>query len=275
MSLRTFGTMPALLCLALSLTFCSCSVLEDRSGCPCYTYLILDEFIRAGFRDAVISFDSGADASQDKVSLAKYAGISYQRIFNRSTIRVSVVSGLDAGMIGNDNLLFPYGTEADPVWMFYDLAECLGDEEYINAVPYKQYCNLSIVVDGLAPGEEYGCLFRIRASCCGIGLYSGIPAEGEYCSMARRIAADKFSVRIPRQSGNVLQLEIVGADSGDNIDAPAIEVLDLGNELKACGYDWTKNSLDDASAVVDCSKAEVTVTVSDWEPDISFGDIEI
>lgn len=275
MSFKTFGIMPVLPWLALSLMFCSCTVKEDRSGCPCRTYLIVDEFIRAGFRKALVSYEHERNILRKELELVKYAGLPYEKAFPRASVSVSVASGLDAAVPDGDILLFPYGSEADPVWIFHDVVECTGDEQYVNAVPYKQYCNLSILVAGLSSGDEYGFRFRIRASCNGIDLFTGQPVSGEYCSMARQIAPDRFSVRIPRQDGSVLLLEMVGDGNADGTVVTAVRTIDLGREFSASGYDWTSESLDDASAVVDYSKADVTVSVDDWNHDESFSDIEI
>ena len=46
MSVQSIRTMSVAAALALSAILCSCSVKEDRSGCPCYVCLSVDDFIK-------------------------------------------------------------------------------------------------------------------------------------------------------------------------------------------------------------------------------------
>lgn len=277
MSIANLGTMSLPVWLALSLMICSCSVKEDRHDCPCFVHLVLDEFIRAGFRDASLSFDSGGNIFRDDVELVKYSGCPYEIALPRSETCMSVVSGSD-GFVMEDNVLsVPYGQESGPLWLFHDRLDCSGDEEYVRAVPFKQYCCLTVIVSGLPPDEEYDCSMTVRADCCGIGLLDAGPVEGKYCATVRKTARNTFSVRIPRQSGNSLFLDILPGGNGPSAHrgGQTAWTFDLGQEFSGSGYDWTKQSLDDVSAVVDCSRAEVSVSVEEWEFDDSFGNMEI
>ena len=62
MSVQSIRTMSVAAALALSAILCSCSVKEDRSGCPCYVCLSVDDFIRAGFTEALAAFSQGTDS---------------------------------------------------------------------------------------------------------------------------------------------------------------------------------------------------------------------
>ena len=82
-------------------------------------------------------------------------------------------------------------------------------------------------------------------------------------------------MRIPRQSGYGLLLEILVPSGGEDGQENLSRVLDLGSEFRKAGYDWQRRNLQDASALVDYSGAEISLSIGDWDVDGSFGDIEI
>lgn len=274
MSVQGIRTMSAAAALALSAILCSCSVKEDRSGCPCYVCLSVDDFIRAGFSEATVAFSQGADSFREDMRLAEYAGGVYEKAFPRRTARLSVLAGMNDSMVSGNTLTVPYGLEADPIWMFCGTLDCAGDEEHVRAVPYKQYCNLTIVLAGLPVGTGYDCDLKLHASDGAMDIYTGTPLAVEYCATARKGADGVFSVRIPRQSGDEIFLEISGWVSPEG-ETMAGSMVDLGREFRESGYDWTRKSLSDASAVVDYAGASVSLSVEDWNDDDSFEDIEI
>lgn len=274
MSVQSIRTMSVAAALALSAILCSCSVKEDRSGCPCYVCLSVDDFIRAGFTEALAAFSQGTDSFREDMKLAEYAGGVYEKAFPRRRTRLSVLAGRNRSVVGGNTLTVPYGLEADPIWMFCGTLDCAGDEEHVRAVPYKQYCNLTIVLAGLSGGGGYGCELKLHASYGAMDIYSGAPLAVEYCATARKSADGIFSVRIPRQSDGNIFLEISGwvSPEGETI---AGSIVDLGREFRESGYDWADKSLSDASAVVDFAGASVSLSVEDWDDDDSFEDIEI
>lgn len=273
MSIRGNRAVPAAILLALLMIPASCSVKENRDSCPCYTYLIVDEFIDAGFPRALISFSSGGELSRSMEDLPEYEERGYVQPLPRRTARAAVAAGLDCSVIRGDSLVTPFGLESDPLWLYGEEFVCESDEKFLTAVPYKQYCTLTIVVSGLEPGEEYEGTFRVRAADNAIDIYSRRPLKGEYLAAVRRSGTGVFSVRIPRQSGNDMILEFVGEKTGDK--GPADRVIDLGQEFAEAGYDWKRPNLQDVSAVVDYASAEITLSVTGWDEDESFGDIEI
>ena len=73
------------------------------------------------------------------------------------------------------------------------------------------------------------------------------------------------------QAQQARQAQQQGEDGQENLS----RVLDLGSEFRKAGYDWQRRNLQDASALVDYSGAEISLSIGDWDVDGSFGDIEI
>ena len=265
--------MPAAVLLALLLA-AACSVKEDRRECPCYVHLMVDEFLRAGLPEAVVAFSSGGLGCTETLDLTVYEGEGYEQQLPRSPAKVAVAAGLASGKVEGESIVVPYGSEVDPLWQYVEEFVCEGDDKYLRAVPCKQYCTLTIVLTGIGD-DDGGCALKVYAGSSDLGLYTGVPDGGKYCAEARRSGPMLYTVRIPRQAGNDLKLEISTAEGKDGLPAAEPKVLDLGREFSDAGYDWDRKNLLDASAVVDYARAEISFDIADWDIDGSFGNVEI
>lgn len=272
MKTRGIRAVPVEVFLALLLVLPACSVKEERTGCPCYVHLIVDEFLRAGLSEAMVAFSSGGLGHSETLDLSPYEGSSYEKQLPRSQARAAVAAGLENSRLEGEVLKVPYGLEADPLWLYFEDFECEGDDKYLLAAPSKQYCNLTIVVTGMDEESEYNCSLQVYAGSSDVELYTGHPAGGKYHATARRVGPLVYAVRIPRQQGNELLLEISPPPTRN---AAEPMVLDLGDEFRRAGYDWGRHNLMDASAVVDYASADISFDIVDWDIDGSFGDVEI
>jgi hypothetical protein len=257
--------------LIVTLLSPACSVKENRTACPCYTSVDVDDFILAGFAEATVSFSADHLLRREMISLQEYEDIGYMIALDRRSNRAAVIAGLDNSVVRGDSLMTPYGLEADPIWLYSEKFYCDGDEHWINARPHKQYCRLEIVVTGLSPGDIYDCCFRVKAESCGLDLYGRQALEGEYCALAERSSTGDFTVRIPRQLENRLSLELLHIG---NPDEPLF-TIELDRKLEAAGYDWTREDLRDISVEVDYAGTEVNLKILDWDSDDVFKQITI
>lgn len=261
--------------LALGLLLCSCSVKEDRRACPCYVRMEVGEFLHAGLPEALVSFSSGGGIRRSEVDLSEFRESGLVQSLPRGAAGAALAAGLDCMEVRGDSLVVPYGKEADPLWLYAEKFVCDGDEKHLQAVPCKQYCTLTIVVSGLEDVADHGMTLSVMAGSCALDIYSARPLAGAYRAVARRSGASAFQVRIPRQSGYGLLLEILVPSGGEDGQENLSRVLDLGSEFRKAGYDWQRRNLQDASALVDYSGAEISLSIGDWDVDGSFGDIEI
>ena len=110
------------------------------------------------------------------------------------------------------------------------------------------------------------------ADCNGLKLYDRTAVEGAYSCFARRSATGAFNVRIPRQSGGRILLEVY-RDSSPDVQEPVL-VTEVGAEMLRNGYDWSREDLLDVSVGLDYSAAEVTIKIKDWIYD-EFWNVQI
>ena len=98
---------------------------------------------------------------------------------------------------------------------------------------------------------------------------SGKVGGGRERADARLYAAGKepdtegiFHVNVPRQYDSSLILRVAEDDR-------SLRDFAIGEYLEEGGYDWTARELADVELVIDYAKADLTLTVEDWE--VSFG----
>lgn len=271
--MRTGSLLGVALCLSLSVqALTACSVREDRADCPCYTTVLVEDFLRAGFSAATLSFSSDRLVSREDILLFEYEDEAYVASLERRTNRTSLVAGLDRMQVRGDSLLTPYGFESDPIWLYSEKFFCGGDSYIVRARPHKQYCTLKIVEKGLSVGDRSSCSFRVKAEYCGIDLYGRQPLKGGFCADAQRALDGSSSLLLPRQGeGGVILLEVF---AGSVLGGEPF-VIDVGTKLREAGYDWSLEDLKDVSVTVDYASAEISICIQDWEAENDFNDIKI
>ena len=260
------AVLPFLLSVALS-----CSVKEERAGCPCYLVLDVDGIIAQGeYSEALVTVESaGGMVSQEKIRLRDYADGGYVVKVPRRKAFASVVCGTRNGSWHTDTLLVVENAEADPIRAFALARDCTGlDETTAEVRLHKQYCNVNFTVVGYEPGRTYPYRLELLADCNALRLFDLGPVDGSYTAEVSESHSGIFSVRVPRQKQDAgLRLSFYGNDpEAAPLDTQELLFsLDLAAMMKARGYDWTKEDLDDIYITVDFASASFELSVLPWD----------
>lgn len=271
---KTF--LPGLCAAALLAGTLSCSVKEDRDGCPVYVTVVTDGFLREGLDAGTLSFDSKELQKQDDINFRSLAGRGYVQALSREYARVGVVSGAEHERFTESGLYTPYGLQAGLIWAYGESFSRNADEYVVDAEPHKQYCLVQFLFDGSSRAPEgYDWRFRIKAECNGLDIYTMEPQEGPYCCAVGPNAVGEWFGVIPRQKRSNMILEVFTPNSDSEIEGPTEYVIDLGKQFEEKGYDWTRKDLSDISVKVGFSSAGVRIEVEDWIGDDRYSDVEI
>lgn len=253
---------------------CSCSVKEDRSGCPCYLTMNVDEFVREGLVSGVVSFKAAGLDTSESLDFADWFGTGYTVAVPRRELSASCVSGLSTCILEGNCIRIPAGLSSDPIHSYRTRFVPEGDEDLVMAVPHKQYCRLFLVTDD--PAGQDSVVYRISGRMAGLDLFSLTPLPGHFECPVYPDGNGTFMCSLLRQdddSGLVLE----AFDAGDEvIDENDLKYsINLSSALLLAGYDWTAEDLEDVYLKVDYARAEVTVTIGDWDGGDSRHDVEI
>ncbi len=268
------GRLLSALLVVAPLFACSCTVKEDRSLCPCYTFVDLTHYINSGHKTALVTVRSGSETCSEEIELINYEDRPYELALPKGTNHISVISGLKNTHIKSDSLVTPYGLESDALWVYNEKFVCNDDQYNLTAVPRKNFCKMTIIVVGLTPGQEYDFSFRVKADCNAIDLYDSEALEGEFYGPATQSGTlGLFSVCLPRQKSSNLLMDICDHSNEEVVEA--VHTIDVGSRLSQEGYDWTRADLLDVNVTVDYSSMDASIEIVRWIDDDKYIDVEI
>lgn len=251
---------------------CSCSVKEDRSLCPCYVDMIVDEFVRDGFSSGTVAFSSDNFDFRENIALAEHVPEGYSLAVPRKPVRAACVCGLDKCRISGNCISVPPGEASDPIMSYRESFLPQGDEHVLYAVPHKQYCRIDFLLEN--PMEGFPYVFRVRSDCSGLGVFDLDPVRGNFNAMVYPNTLGEYRTLLLRQSVDaVLLLDVLLPAGGSEWELQY--TVNLSDALAAASYDWTKEDLDDVSVKVDYARAEVSVEISEWEGNEYERNVEI
>lgn len=235
MCFKSWGTLIALILLA------SCSVKEDRNGCPCLLSIAFEN-MPPGPVDYDLRGLDGSELAQGTVM--RDTTLAFQ--VPRNGVRLTAASGVTGG----SGFHIPYGSECPPVYMYCNSVDTGHEYVLVKPVLHKGYCVLNLILDG-PPGDGKPLGVAVRGSVNGAGADSR-PTYGEFrCNVSGHCL-------IPRQNpSDMLWLDIVMEDS-------IVRTFALGTYLRNAGYDWTEPDLADISIELSLSVTTLRMSTNDW-----------
>ncbi len=260
----TFAALAAVSVLA------SCSIKEDRSGCPCLLRLDFSQVPLSGRTGDMLLSVTSEDgfASSDTIDMASVPEI-YEISVPRSGVYVNLWSEEAADFIGDEGLVIPLGEDCPAVRMFSSHIDT-GCETCTETVYIcKNYCGLTVTFSGKpeSPDED---IFRfdvgVRGGIDGYGI-DGSPREGIFSHylLSDEAGGDRNSRRLslPRQTDSSLLLDI-------SEDASVLKTFALGNYIEKSGYDWTARELEDISVEIDYACTKMRIAIGSWDRSYDF-----
>lgn len=267
----------------------SCSIKEDRDGCPCWMTVDLSDVAESRWnspevqssiehRDVTKSLKSRSNVAENV--LLRLRGNSDEDAINyeyQVTEEVKVSSGaleyeVPRGAVGvsavalgreipgqagydGDEIRIPVGEQMDSLYGFFKMYHTRCESVLCDVELHKEFCTVSFTL-----GEEgYSSPYDIEVwgNVAGVSAWDLMPVKGEfrYAPVQRN---GVYQVRVPRQEDN--SLEMVMLDDDDIVDR-----LPLGEYIARGGYDWTAEDLADVNVALDLEMQLVMITVSGWD----------
>ncbi|MBR1407132.1 MAG: hypothetical protein IJ578_09420 [Bacteroidales bacterium] len=243
---------------AILLTVClltvSCSIREERAGCPCRLEANLDRFARHARQVSIAVWD-GPQTWQETVP----AKGTYTREVTKGILFLSAWSGQRAGRLSGSQLSMPPRAEPDSLQVYTARLDCQNEVTRVETLPHKQFCHvtLRVVRD---PDVPYPYQFYVESGCCGIDLRDLSPVAGEHIFPVRETGDGVFGFNLLRHSpGADIALAIY--DQTKRADA-----LPIGDWMREIGYDWLAEDLADVTFDVDYARQRVRISLADWGP---------
>ena len=243
-----------IVCLIWMAVISACSVKEDRGECPCTLVLDFSDVDCEAVKSVnVLAVSADGFVLNECVSADNFSEL-YVRMVPHGSLQVSIWSGDQRGVYGDNIVYIPYGMECPPVYLYSFLADTRGELCREKVQLNKNYCGLTIM---MSDGTFVPYCLTFKGCVNGYDV-SGQPSPGDFSCVAYPAENGNSKALIPRQIDNSLVLEV---DDG----VPHLKRFALGEYLDKAGYDWTLLSLEDVTIILDYSLSSVTIQIAGWD----------
>ena len=276
----------------------SCSIKEDRNGCPCWMTVDLSDVAESRWKspevqsdiehqDVTKSPESRSNVAENvllrlrgnsdedavdyeyQVTEAVRAGVrALEYEVPRGSVGVSAVafSRRGTGRAGNDGdeIRIHVGEQMDSLYGFFKMYHTRCESVLCDVELHKEFCTVSFTL-----GEDgYTSPYRIEVwgNVAGLSAWDLMPVQGEF-RYAPMQENGVYQVRVPRQVDNSLELVMLEIPDQVGYDGERVVVdrLPLGEYIARSGYDWTAEDLADVNVALDLEMQQVMITVSGWD----------
>ena len=274
----------------------SCSIKEDRDGCPCWMTVEMSDLVGQDGRSPVGAGDdrcvvlrlrgnSDEDAVDYEYQVTEAVRVDVGALeyeVPRGSVGVSAVAFSNeipsrAGYDGKsawyhgDEIRIPVGEQMDSLYGFFKRYHTRCESVLCDVELHKEFCTVSFTL-----GEDgYSSPYRIEVwgNVAGVSAWDLMPVQGEF-RYAPILKNGVYQVRVPRQVDNSLELVMLeipdqvgydGERAGDDGERAVVDRLPLGEYIARSGYDWTEEDLADVNVALDLKMQQVMITVSGWD----------
>ena len=249
----------------------SCSVKEDRSGCPCWMTVDLSKVAksRQHIAESVVLRLRGnsdeVDYSYQVTEAVKPDVGALEYEVPRGSVGVSAVAlgneipgqaGYD-GIVGydGDEIRIPVGEQMDSLYGFFRMFYTRCESVLCDVELHKEFCTVSFTLGDDGYVSPYD--LEVWGNVAGVSAWDLMPLEGDF-RFAPSLEDGVYRVRVPRQVDNSSELVMLE-------DSEIVDRLPLGEYIARSGYDWAAEDLADVHIALDMEKQQVMITVSGWD----------
>ena len=269
----------------------SCSIKEDRDGCPCWMTVDLSDVAESRWKSperqsnteyqgVTKSLESRqhiaesvvlrlrGNSDEDEVDYAfkmtetvntEVGALEYE--VPRGSVGVSVIGMPDRvghdGIAGydGDEIRIPVGEQMDSLYGFFRMFYTRCESVLCDVELHKEFCTVSFTLRDKGYESPYD--LEVWGNVAGVSALDLMPLEGDF-RFAPSPEDGVYRVRVPRQVDNSLELVMLE-------DSEIVDRLPLGEYIAMSGYDWTAENLEDVHIALDLENQQVMITVSGWD----------
>ena len=215
----------------------SCSIREDRSGCPGWLCLELSERTRslAGNYPTRVSVLHGGGT--DTLLLTKDSPSGWMQV-GKGPVELKAMLGNGASD------LQAWGEECDSLWACSAAFRMRDEESRVEVRLHKRFATIWFNFDDAPDSELHRVVIR---------------SQGEFRCLLDA-SGGVASARLPALGDSPIELCCLSSDGSGTLWE-----WDLGAALQAAGYDWGAEDLSDARVRVSLAPLDISVLVVPWE----------
>ena len=239
----------------LAASLLSCSVKEDRDGCPCWLDIDLSGCERFTDMVSLKGWTADSNVLGDNVYKPDFDHL-FEAEVPRGSVSYCASSGLEASLRSGMSVVIPEGAQSDMLYAYRADVITLGETAYDKVCLHKQYATVLMKFED----ESTVRSITVRSDWNGLDLATLQPVRGTFSYTPAQSEDRTWSLRLPRQGDDSLTMEVTDLTTGRP------ETFDLGEIISKTGYDWTAEDLDDIYIGIDWARGEVSIRIEGWDP---------
>ena len=255
----------------------SCSIKEDRDGCPCWMTVDLSDVAESRWKSPEVQSNiEHQDVTKSPESRSNVAENVLLRLRGNSdedaveyeyqmteavradagTLEYEVPRGsVGVSAVNPVRLTIPVGEQMDSLYGFFKMYHTRCESVLCDVDLHKEFCTVSFTLGKDGYTSPYD--IEVWGNVAGVTAWDLMPVLGEF-RYAPMQENGVYQVRVPRQEDNSLELVMLE-------DSEIVDRLPLGEYIARSGYDWNAEDLADVNVALDLEMQQVMITVSGWD----------
>ena len=250
-------------CCVLCVLALSCSIKEDRAGCPAWLTVVSDGHLGEDCENGVllVNVKSEKNGYNERSSIAQGPFLGEGKVLlvpREQRIDVDVIGGIREMELSDSLLRIVPGNDCDCIVSGSGRVKMLSEEGMLALPLNRNYARLVMTFyNGLDAPEPY--LFVLSGNVDGYLLPGMEPHHGCFSFLMNSGPGNNFMARLPRQTDSSVKIEV-----RRKTDYGLLSEIPVGEILYSLGYDWNSSDLNDIFLVLDFARSSIIVSVEDW-----------
>lgn len=241
----------------MAMTFLSCSVIEERTGCPCIVEIDMEDEIWSSGADIIVHGTHGSISYYHFAAHEMDSSVTIE-VTDRDRADVLVCPASLSDHVRDDlGIVLSSGLPCPDMFLFATDLDTSQEHIVVKAVAHKNHCDVNVRFENSFPSS---CLLELHSSFCGISL-SGRPLEGAYRQHVALSETGMVSCRLPRQADASASLDIIPSSG-------SVRHIALGSLMQQAGYDWDAEDLEDINLTIDYTTSVIRLECGAWDKEI-------
>lgn len=256
--------------LLFAVAISSCSVKEDRTPCPCFLNVSFQDREHITSRVGMVGYRE-TEVFREGIMVEEYDPY-WVKAIHKGLLDFAAWKGVSRSKDNGHYVTIDLGNQCDSLYAFHDVVDATGEMAYTDVLFHKQFCTVHLDIMK-RPAELQGYHFLVEGNTCGFDMFDFSPVSGAFCYDAVATPGARIvDFRIPRQSDDSMMVTI-DYHYGDG-KVEAIAELPLGEYIRATGYNWSTEDLQDIYIMIDLVVGRLVISVDGWEDGVTFNFIE-
>ncbi len=241
----------------------SCSVREERSGCPClltldFSALDVETLVREGVEEVSWVVRTGDFSLRGRIPLDALPTEHVVEVPREEAV-LTVLAGDEGLYDPAGSLWIPEGGDCPPFRAFHALIDATQPELVVPVQLHKRYARLEVILRDLV---QEGNRFVLRGEFCGYGSELE-PLPGPFSVPLEPDGGGACQVLLPAQRDGSLSLCVYRYGELDR-------VFSLGAYILDSGYDWWAEDLEDIHMEIDYVLGAIRFKIDQWSKTLYF-----